>query len=424
MRTNDRIAYTKESDWTRSLATGQVTASYNAQDQLVRYGTTTYRYTLNGDLETKTTLEGITTYRYNALGNLDQVILPNNSVIGYTYDAQGRLIGKRVNGTVTARYLYDGQLKIAAVVDGEGNVERRYLYALHANVPEAILEADGTTYRIIHDHLGGPRMVVNAATGEIVKEVAYDEFGNITAETGTYDLPFGFAGGIRDTDTGLTKFGARWYDPEVGRWISKEPLGFAGSMNFYTYAGNDPVNRVDVSGLKWEIIKNPYWTEAQNTAFVKMVNAAILKLRAYSPTAAIILDTIESDTKFNIRITDPSTDKRERGSRYSHFNDEGYSGTLYYDPSYTGPCTETPEWEINQPEEIGFIHEMIHAFHDRGGVYTRKEGYTPLGTNIDEEMFTVGLEEYAGESFTENQVRREYMRYYPLVIERREYFCR
>ncbi|HOW52691.1 MAG TPA: RHS repeat-associated core domain-containing protein [bacterium] len=144
-----------------------------------------------------------------------------------------------MNGTVTARYLYDGQLKIAAVVDGEGNVERRYLYALHANVPEAILEADGssavgygpqagTTYRIIHDHLGGPRMVVNAATGEIVKEVAYDEFGNITAETGTYDLPFGFAGGIRDTDTGLTKFGARWYDPEVGRWISKEPLGFAG----------------------------------------------------------------------------------------------------------------------------------------------------------------------------------------------------
>ena len=154
-----------------------------------------------------------------------------------------------MNGTVTARYLYDGQLKPVAVVDGEGNVERRYLYALHANVPEAILEADGTTYRIIHDHLGGPRMVVNAATGDIVKEVAYDEFGNITAETGTYALPFGFAGGIRDTDTGLTKFGARWYDPEVGRWISKEPLGFAGSMNFYTYAGNDPVNYIDVNGL-------------------------------------------------------------------------------------------------------------------------------------------------------------------------------
>lgn len=246
------------------------TASYNAQDQLTRYGTTNYRYTLNGDLETKTTLEGITTYRYNALGNLDQVILPNNSVIGYTYDAQGRMIGKRVNGTVRARYLYDGQLKPVAVVDGEGNVERRYLYALHANVPEAILEADGTTYRIIHDHLGSPRMVVNATTGEIVKEVAYDEFGNITTETGAYALPFGFAGGIRDTDTGLTKFGARWYDPEVGRWISKEPLGFAGSMNFYVYAGNDPVNYIDVNGQfrsmspqdidsKYNKVKKEYW---------------------------------------------------------------------------------------------------------------------------------------------------------------------
>ena len=54
--------------------------------------------------------------------------------------------------------------------------------------------------------------------------------------------PFGFAGGIYDTDTKLVRFGARDYDPRVGRWTTKDPIRFAAGVNLYGYALNDPVN--------------------------------------------------------------------------------------------------------------------------------------------------------------------------------------
>ena len=67
---------------------------------------------------------------------------------------------------------------------------------------------------------------------------------------GRADSPFGFAGGLYDPDTGLVRFGARDYDAETGRWTARDPLLFhSGSTNLYAYAGNDPVNRVDVDGL-------------------------------------------------------------------------------------------------------------------------------------------------------------------------------
>jgi len=62
--------------------------------------------------------------------------------------------------------------------------------------------------------------------------------------------PFGFAGGLYDPDTGLVRFGARDYDPEIGRWLTKDPIRFAGGdINLYGYVFNDPVNRFDSTGL-------------------------------------------------------------------------------------------------------------------------------------------------------------------------------
>ncbi|MBN1960884.1 MAG: hypothetical protein JW841_08050, partial [Deltaproteobacteria bacterium] len=63
--------------------------------------------------------------------------------------------------------------------------------------------------------------------------------------------PFGFAGGLYDRDTGFVRFGARDYDPKVGRWTSKDPILFeGGDTNLYTYVRNDPVNFLDISGLE------------------------------------------------------------------------------------------------------------------------------------------------------------------------------
>jgi RHS repeat-associated protein len=78
---------------------------------------------------------------------------------------------------------------------------------------------------------------------------SYSSFGEVTG-TGLEWMPFGFAGGIYDGDSGLVRFGARDYDASVGRWTSKDPIRFeSGRANIYAYVASDPVNRRDPSGL-------------------------------------------------------------------------------------------------------------------------------------------------------------------------------
>jgi RHS repeat-associated protein len=118
-----------------------------------------------------------------------------------------------------------------------------------ANVPEYMVR-DGQRYRLITDNLGSVRLVVNTATGEVVQQVEYDAYGRVTRNSSPGFQPFGFGGGLIDDATGLTRFGARDYDAESGRWTAKDPIGFAGGdANVYVYAQDDPVNLSDPSGL-------------------------------------------------------------------------------------------------------------------------------------------------------------------------------
>ena len=76
----------------------------------------------------------------------------------------------------------------------------------------------------------------------------YSAWGEVTG-TGLDWMPFGFAGGIYDPDTGLVRFGARDCDPVVGRWTGKDPILFdGGQTNLYVYVGNEPAKWVDPTG--------------------------------------------------------------------------------------------------------------------------------------------------------------------------------
>jgi RHS repeat-associated protein len=91
---------------------------------------------------------------------------------------------------------------------------------------------------------------VNISNGIIAQRIDYDAFGNVVFDSNPGFQPFGFAGGIYDLDTKLTRFGARDYDAQTGRWTAKDPILFAGGdTNLYGYVLSDPVNWVDPHGL-------------------------------------------------------------------------------------------------------------------------------------------------------------------------------
>lgn len=225
-------------------------AIYDNQDRLTNYNMYNYEYNANGDLEKKihVTTGNITRYTYDAFGNLTKVILPDATVIEYDIDGLNRRIGRSVNGVLQVRYLYMDQYRIGAEMNPNGTIKRRYVYASKVNIPDYYIEA-GSNYKIFSDHLGSLRMIVNETSGAVVCTQDNDEFGRVTLATSPGCSIFGFAGGLYDADTGLVRFGVRDYDPETGRWTSKDPILFDGrDTNLYGYVQSDPVNWVDPTG--------------------------------------------------------------------------------------------------------------------------------------------------------------------------------
>ena len=247
---NNTYQYDANSNRIAASIRGQsITATYDNQDRLLTYGQNSYTYNANGDLTSKTNLTGTTAYVYDVFGNLKSATLPDGTLITYIVDGSNRRVGKKVNGTLVSQFSYDLFSRVNAAYDGSGNLIERFIYLTKSNVPDAMIRADGS-YRIISDHIGSVRMVVNASNGQIAQQIDYDEFGQVLNDTNPGFQPFGFAGGNYESQTKLVRFGARDYDAETGRWTNKDPIGFAGgSTGLYAYCGNDPVNCTDPSGL-------------------------------------------------------------------------------------------------------------------------------------------------------------------------------
>jgi RHS repeat-associated protein len=159
-------------------------------------------------------------------------------------------VGKKRNGVLTKQWLYRDQLHPVAELDGSGNWVARFVFVSGKNSPDLVI-AGGVTYRVFTDQLGSPRVLVNASTGAVAGVLRHDAWGMVLDDSVSTLMPFGFAGGLYDAETGLVRFGARDYDAMVGRWVSKDPILFGGGQaNIYVYVGNDPVNRRDPAGLE------------------------------------------------------------------------------------------------------------------------------------------------------------------------------
>nr|WP_089275328.1 RHS repeat-associated core domain-containing protein [Humidesulfovibrio mexicanus] len=189
-----------------------------------------------------------TRYHYEPGGLLMGVDLPDGRRIDYAYDADGLRREKRINGRLVEAYRWLDPLRLSEFHD-----EREWwrLAYLEGRTPVGVTNGDDS-YLLLCDQVGTP-LALATTDGHVVQTMQYDSFGNLLQVRGdVVRLPIGFAGGLFDADTGLTRFGWRDYDADTGRFTALDPMGAkGGDSDWYGYCVDDPVNRVDAWGLDW-----------------------------------------------------------------------------------------------------------------------------------------------------------------------------
>ena len=214
----------------------------------------TYVYDDADKLTSITKPNGIGTYHYDDCGRVTSVTGPFTKA--FTWDYEDRMTSATVYGTTPTNYSYNGVGSRTAKTGPFGN--RTYKRngvgvtapvlndGVATMVPGISERSNGVTSTVHADRLGS--MKAMSTGGTVTDTAAYDAFG-VASHTGPSTTQKGFVGGAdyqEDGESSLKLLGHRYYDPEIGRFISRDPA-FAG-RNWYAYCDNDPVNYVDADG--------------------------------------------------------------------------------------------------------------------------------------------------------------------------------
>jgi RHS repeat-associated protein len=229
--------------WARTgLPTAQSTWTYNAANQLTAWDQTSVTYDANGDL-TQTSGQGTTvTYTWNARHQLVG-IAGGGTTASFAYDGLGRRISKTVNSTSTD-FVYDG-LNPVQELSG-GSPVANLLSGL--GIDEFVSRTEGGTTSTFLTNALGSTIALTDGTGTVQTEYTYDPFGMATVTGTSSTNAYQFTGREHD-GTGLVYYRGRYYSPVLQRFISEDPIGFAGGdSNLYAYVFNSPTNFTDPTG--------------------------------------------------------------------------------------------------------------------------------------------------------------------------------
>ncbi len=240
--------YNAAGDRTQTIING-VTTDYtsNTVNEYTTVGGTTYEYDADGNLISMTDASGTTTYSYNSLNQLTGVTSPSGSWT-YEYDALGNLVATTADGQTTDNLVDPTGLgNLVGQYTTSGSLIAGYTYGLGLG---SQVTPSGTNYYQF-DALGSTAGLTNA-TGGVVATYSYLPSGGLLVGTGSIANPFTFIGeyGVTSDGSGLLDMRNRSYNPSTEQFVSNDPIGLnGGQSNLREYAGNDPVNLLDPSGL-------------------------------------------------------------------------------------------------------------------------------------------------------------------------------
>ncbi len=222
-----------------------VSYTSNGLNQYSQVGATNYTYDSNGNL----TDNGPDTFTYDEQNRLIEFD-DGSTTTDYEYDGLDRRTYKKV-GTAETYFIYDGD-EVIAEYNGSGALQAEYVTGV--GIDEVLtMDRSSTTYYYHYDGLGNVTEVTNSS-GTIQENYTYDPYGTPSVTSSSIDNPYRFTGRRFDEESGVYYYRARQYDPSIGRFLQRDPLGYADSTNIFKYVHNNPVNFVDPTGEAWWIV--------------------------------------------------------------------------------------------------------------------------------------------------------------------------
>ena len=169
----------------------------------------------------------------------------------YRYDGNNLRLQKTFNGAIT-QYLWDGS-QVLKEYAGDGSVKAAYFLG----ADRGAIKTGGQWYQYIKDSRGSITGMVDS-TGNRVATYRASDYGETTIDQGTVYNPFRWNAEQLDPETGLVYLRNRYYQPSTGRFLQRDPIGYAGGLNLFQFAGADPINFQDPSGLdpNWKVPRN------------------------------------------------------------------------------------------------------------------------------------------------------------------------
>ena len=176
----------------------------------------------------------------------------------FVYDAMARRVQKKVYAwniststyqlQSTTRFVYDGW-NLVAEVDGNNNLVRNYVRGAGELL---LVNGGGDTHQVGYDGNQNVGVLVKGSDSSVSASYDYDPFGQTMKAVGGFAMqnPFRFSDQYADVESGLIYYGFRYYNPQIGRWISRDPMAEAGGSNLYNFVSNHPITDFDLLGLK------------------------------------------------------------------------------------------------------------------------------------------------------------------------------